>query len=343
MRRIAAILALLYACGHSDGYLAVDPTSSDGPFVGGPIVRLTYEPGMDLYPSWSPDGSLLVYAFQPAGRADHDRCIGVLPGTGGTRVEHCYNAIDGDRRTDALEWPAVGAGGALVYTHYVSDIGARIPERGVLRLGTLDEPLRGGPLMTLPATVGAVGFTRIGQTAWNAPGRFLFVAQDYLMLGNIANGNKKDTTYVGVALVQATLTAGGAQFSVVPGTDSATTFVLSPAADSRLGRFEGGIYLDVRNVLNKRNQTSVRRDTGSPFASEATIDRLALVAYNANPDPIPFESPRYRRSSDLDSNGLIAGQAELLPLYRSAARDFTQPLFVYGPPRTLRFGLEMLF
>lgn len=111
----------------------------------------------------------------------------------------------------------------------------------------------------------------------------------------------------------------------------------------RLGRFEGGLYLDVRNVLNSRNQTSVRRDTGSPFASEATIDRLALTAYNANPDPIPFESPRYRRSADLDSNGLIAGQTELLPLYRSAARDFTQPLFVYGPPRTLRFGIEMLF
>ena len=40
---------------------------------------------------------------------------------------------------------------------------------------------------------------------------------------------------------------------------------------------------------------------------------------------------------------LIAGQEELLPLYQAAARDYTQPIFAYGPPRIARIGFELLF
>ena len=60
-------------------------------------------------------------------------------------------------------------------------------------------------------------------------------------------------------------------------------------------------------------------------------------------DPIPYESPRYRSYADLNHDGVISGQAELLPLFLAAARDYTQPLFVYGPPRIVRFGIELLF
>ena len=101
--------------------------------------------------------------------------------------------------------------------------------------------------------------------------------------------------------------------------------------------------MDARNVLNTVNQTSVRRDTGTPNADSATIVRLATTAYNANPNPIPYESPRYRRGADLNGDGIIAGSTELMPLYLAAARDFTWPLFIYGPPRLIRFGMELLF
>lgn len=111
----------------------------------------------------------------------------------------------------------------------------------------------------------------------------------------------------------------------------------------KIGRFNGGIYLDARNVLNTVNQTSVRRDTGTPNADSATVLRLATTAYNANPNPIPYESPRYRRGADLNGDGIIAGSTELMPLYLAAARDFTWPLFIYGPPRLIRFGMELLF
>jgi hypothetical protein len=105
----------------------------------------------------------------------------------------------------------------------------------------------------------------------------------------------------------------------------------------------GGVYLDVRNLLNRRNVVAVRRDTGQPTATPAMLQAMAQSAYAAHPEPIPYESPRYRAWADLDHNGYVDGPTELLPLYLAAARDFAQPLFAYGPPRLVRVGLELVF
>ena len=104
-----------------------------------------------------------------------------------------------------------------------------------------------------------------------------------------------------------------------------------------------GVYLDVRNALNTQNIESVRRDTGQPTLTSTGLEAAAEAAYQANPNPIPYESPRYRRSADLDGNGYIEGPNELLPLYRQAAADFNQPIFYYGPPRLVRLGVQLTF
>jgi len=111
----------------------------------------------------------------------------------------------------------------------------------------------------------------------------------------------------------------------------------------RFGRMGGSVYLDVRNLLNRRNVLAVRRDTGRPEATAAGLQALADSAYAANPYPIPYESSRYRRWADLDGNGQVDGPTELRPLYLAAAKDFTQPLFAYGQPRLFRLGIEFLF
>jgi TonB dependent receptor len=106
---------------------------------------------------------------------------------------------------------------------------------------------------------------------------------------------------------------------------------------------KGGVYVDARNLLDRRNVAALRRDTGQPAIDAAGLEALAQAAYNAHPEPIPYESPRYRGWADLDHDGFVAGAAELMPLYLAAARDFTQPLFVYGPPRLVRLGVELRF
>ncbi len=111
----------------------------------------------------------------------------------------------------------------------------------------------------------------------------------------------------------------------------------------RLGRTLGGIYLDMRNLLNQRNVVAVRRDTGEPQPNDAAIARLAEAGYAAHPETIPYESSRYRRNADLNGDGMIAGREELFPMYVSAARDYSQPLFAYGPPRLVRLGVELFF
>jgi outer membrane receptor protein involved in Fe transport len=111
----------------------------------------------------------------------------------------------------------------------------------------------------------------------------------------------------------------------------------------RLGRTMGGIYLDVRNLLNRRNVVAVRRDTGAPEPDNGAITRMAEAAYAAHPEAIPYESSRYRQNADSNGDGYVSGREELFPLYVAAARDFTQPLFSYGPPRLMRLGIELLF
>ncbi len=108
-------------------------------------------------------------------------------------------------------------------------------------------------------------------------------------------------------------------------------------------RWQGSVYVDVRNLLNRQNIEAVRRETGQPNMTDAEIQQMAETAYAAHPETIPYESPRYRSYADLDANGLIEGRTELFPLYLSAARDYAQPLFSYGPPRLFRIGIELLF
>jgi hypothetical protein len=128
--------------------------------------------------------------------------------------------------------------------------------------------------------------------------------------------------------------------SRLPSTQSIDLLVRRPL---RLAGVRGGVYLDMRNVLNRRNIVAVRRDTGLPGLGSDGIEAVAEAAYQAHPEEIPYESARYRASADANGDGYIAGRDELFPLYLAAARDFTQPLFAYGPPRLVRLGVEFLF
>jgi hypothetical protein len=128
--------------------------------------------------------------------------------------------------------------------------------------------------------------------------------------------------------------------SRLPGTSTIDLLIRRPI---RLGGALGGIYLDVRNLLDRRNIVAVRRDSGTPFVTEDAIEQMAEAAYAEHPEPIPFESTRYRPGADVNRDGFVAGQEELMPMYLAAARDFTQPIFAYGPPRLVRLGVEFLF
>jgi hypothetical protein len=127
--------------------------------------------------------------------------------------------------------------------------------------------------------------------------------------------------------------------SRLPSTQTVDMLLRRPIRIARLG---GSVYLDMRNVFNRRNIVAVRRETGSTTLDNASIQALADRAYAAHPEAIPYESPRYRSYADLNHDGYVAG-SELPALYLQAARDFAQPLFAYGQPRLARIGMEFVF
>lgn len=128
------IMMLGVACSHSPTTGTVPYTPDDAPLTATAPVRLTYDPGIDAFASFSPDGATMLYAFQPRDRDDHDRCIGFMPAGGGSREEHCDNTGIGAARTDALEYPALNSRGELLYARYASAIGDFIPNTAEVSL-----------------------------------------------------------------------------------------------------------------------------------------------------------------------------------------------------------------
>jgi hypothetical protein len=162
-----------------------------------------------------------------------------------------------------------------------------------------------------------------------------FAAWEGSIVGRVLSG----LPYTPVSTSQDTL-LGPPNDARLPWTSTVDLLVRRPIG---LGRVRTGLYLDVRNLFGRENVISVRRDTGSPNPTADVLESMAEAAYAAHPEPIPYESPRYRASADLDGDGFVAGRNELFPLYMAAARDVTQPVFFYGPPRLVRLGLEVIF
>ena len=99
--------------------------------------------------------------------------------------------------------------------------------------------------------------------------------------------------------------------SRLPGTSTMDLLVRRPL---RLGGTTGGIYLDVRNLLNRRNVVAVRRDTGRAAGRRPMRSTgWRKLAYTAHPETIPYESSRYRRERRLERRRLPVGPGGAVP------------------------------
>ncbi len=234
MHRLVVFALFATACGHSDGFVGDVPPPNDEPFQPGPTIRLTYETGEDGFPSWSPDGRQILYAFQPRDRHDADRCIGIMPKSGGTRQEFCDNSGPGATRTDAFEYPTVNAAGRLLYARYASGIGDFIPttDQISLQLADMRDPLRGQTVLQLPTQIEGVGLSRIGTIRWADTSTFYLVAEEMTLARNPFSLAFQDTVVYGNGLLRGRLTPDGPRFEAVSGIIDANGFDLSASRDS---------------------------------------------------------------------------------------------------------------
>src|SRR3989442_7730247 len=157
MRRFTAAVALTLAfagCEHTAPFAPAD-TGSDQPFGAGSPRRVTLTLGDDRAPAWLPDESGFWYSFERADRADHDRCLALLPPDGGRIVRTLCDRIPAaDDSTDAWTEPAIDAAGRIAYLAISSPVGEGAPRGRALGLAATPAPsarLRAPALPPLPS------------------------------------------------------------------------------------------------------------------------------------------------------------------------------------------------
>ncbi|HKR56370.1 MAG TPA: hypothetical protein VJS20_08715, partial [Gemmatimonadales bacterium] len=101
--RILALLLGLAACEHTEPFAASATPILSGPLSPGNPTRLTYNLGEDAYPVSAPDGSYLLYQAENPDQLDRDRCLFLLPPTGGTQtLEACDQTVPSEDSTNVF-------------------------------------------------------------------------------------------------------------------------------------------------------------------------------------------------------------------------------------------------
>jgi hypothetical protein len=179
IRHVAVLaLGLPMACNHTDPF-PTDPPGPGGPFSPIPPIRLTFNPGQDLAPSWRVTRPGLLYSFQ-TGQADADICIGLLPEGGGARLgEKCFLGDPNGASRDVLAEPAEGPTGRLAWVETHHPVGLYTPLRTVLRAGAIGRADSGMVIREMPY-LAASGLTHsiMSHLAWLGADTLMVIAAD---------------------------------------------------------------------------------------------------------------------------------------------------------------------
>ncbi len=219
MRLMPVLLLLAMACAHTDPF-PPGQVPDNGPRAPVLPLQLTYNTGQDRTPAWSPDGSRILYSFDRSDQTDHDHCIGVLPGAGGTlRATKCYPYNPRNDSSEVLETPTLASDGRLAWL----DIGDPAPTSLTLRLGSLASADRGRILVTFPyISTSGQRIDLATHLAWLGSQSLVFVGAG---LGTVSPCSicLLDTLVIGHEVTVVNLASNPPALAVVSGTTNATS------------------------------------------------------------------------------------------------------------------------
>lgn len=227
----AAGAIALVACAHETPFQNRNP-GLDSTIGQGSDRQLTLNPAADLRPAWLSDGSGLLYTYEGNSGAVHDRCLAILPPSGGTRRElPCASSQLSQDSVDAFSEAAPGPGGKLLFTREWSLPGDVNPRRGVLQLGTVERPGSATTLFTFPytATSGHI-HQGISHIRWLSPTRVVYLASRVTFPRPCSNCTA-DTVYTGIELVELDLSGPVPAIQPIAGTDSASSVDVGATPD----------------------------------------------------------------------------------------------------------------
>jgi len=222
MRHTPLVLALVViSCAHeAPSTPGVYPPTQ--PAGSGSLVRVTFNPGADLGPSWLPDGRGFLYTTERIDRDDLDRCLALLPAAGGTiEREICNRTALATDSVNAFTAPAMSLDGRLAYLRTTAPISSiswpTAPYFQQLVIAPWDDPAGARVLRSIPYT-GPSGriHTGLAQVRWLGDSSLVYVGQRVVYPG-------RDTLATGVEVVRLDFGGQAPVLTMLPGTDEASS------------------------------------------------------------------------------------------------------------------------
>jgi hypothetical protein len=241
MRARSAVLAVVWlaaavtACDHTATF-AIPTFTPNGPLGSGPALRLTYNPGTDLYAIWLPGAAGILYTAERVDRVDHDHCFAVLPSGGGTITRYeCPSTAPNDS-IDVFDGASLSADGRIAYVRARSrrlPAPPIVPQLEGLVVAPLADPTNAIELRSLDYTAPPPSGRQhqgISHIGWLSPTRLAYLGER-VTYPQACSGCPPDTVRTGIEIT--TLDFSGVPIlAIVPGTDSASSVAVGGTGDT---------------------------------------------------------------------------------------------------------------
>ena len=143
---MSAVLLLALGCSHGEPFAAEDHTPDEFLATGEP-ARLTFGDAVGE-PGWLPDGRAIVYAGGALTGVPPDRCLLVIPATGGSILSEVCNAAALADIVDTWAYPA--ASGDRLAFYYQNSARGVAPTVAGIYVAPLAAPVVSAPVRSIP-------------------------------------------------------------------------------------------------------------------------------------------------------------------------------------------------
>lgn len=228
-RTVLCCATLVAACNHTDP-TGVWPQPPQGPFDNTSPIRLTYSQGTDAWPGFSQDGQHITYTYERLTN-DNDRCLGVLPGGGGSRVaEVCAGFLGEATDRDGYEHGALSSTGMLAYTRHSGNTGGATATAAALYVAPVDSLADERKVFDLIITSAPRGWEYLLDPVWVSEDELAFIGAkvDYIVLVPFA---PPDTIYTGLDIAKVHIADGTPTVTLLATVNNASALAFDPSTD----------------------------------------------------------------------------------------------------------------
>lgn len=315
------VLAAAAGCEHSRPAEPGDPEPAP-PLTGSPPLRITYNPEDEWNPVYTQDGTGILYSFAVPGRADRDRCLGLLPAAGGTmQGELCWRGPGEGDSADVVVTGAESPGGRLAFVAERSRSSSFFPSARALLAGPPRDPENAAVILPFPFSHSNVLWHGARDLTWLDDSTLVFVAELYGYNQGGSSG-PPDTLRTGIEVVRLDLRTDPATIRSYGVTRWASSVALGPGPGTVIFTVGGDARVFTLDLAT--GAAALLHDFGAlGIARDARLVNGTLVAVVGGYVTYAFDSP-HAREVQRDLGGPIyavdlAGAAA--PILLTAATD----------------------